>query len=87
MPATPTTAQNRKTATPKKTTDATATVVEAADTDGIVVDFEIERETKGTWRYKEVAAAGSALIGTLYIKKSAFDGEPPNRLVVTITVG
>ncbi|KKL18691.1 hypothetical protein LCGC14_2473020 [marine sediment metagenome] len=35
--------------------------------------FIKERETKGTWRYKELVPAGSRgpIVGTLYIKKYA----------------
>lgn len=31
--------------------------------------FKKEKETKGTWRYKEDAEDGKAVVGTLYIRK------------------
>ena len=49
------------------------------------IEFEIERATKNTIRYKEIGKP--VQVGTLYVKKRAleeeFDGFP-ERLVVTI---
>jgi hypothetical protein len=55
-------------------------------------EFVLERETKGALRYQEVDDKGQpvetvwAKIGTLYIRKTAFERgtEPPNRLTVTV---
>ena len=58
-------------------------------------EFLLERETKGALRYQEVEDKGQpvetvwAKIGTLYIRKTAFERgvEPPNRLTVTVEAG
>lgn len=50
-----------------------------------VLTFTKERETKGTWRYKEDAAAADAVVGTLYLKKAAVEAlGSPEALQVTI---
>ena len=57
----------------------------------LTVRFELERETKGAIRYMEVdedqeAVEGDAkVIGTLYIRKTAFKGKVPTALTVTIS--
>lgn len=48
----------------------------------ITVDLELERETKNTYRYSTERA--DAAISPLYINKSAFDGEAPKRIRVTV---
>lgn len=57
----------------------------------MIVHFILERETKGAVRYAETASADSttkvdiregAKIGTLYIRKTAFNGLIPTRLEV-----
>lgn len=48
--------------------------------------FTFERETKNTYRFKEVVPGGderNLAIGVLYVKKSAFDTQP---IEVTVTV-
>jgi hypothetical protein len=58
------------------------------------IPFVLERETKGALRYTEVDDAGKpiemawAKIGTLYIRKTAFErgATPPQRLAVTVEV-
>lgn len=46
------------------------------------LSFRIEKETKGALQYKEYGEDGkqadiaSAMIGTLYLRKSAVDGKP-----------
>jgi len=58
----------------------------------MVVLFKIERETKGAIRYEEIGEDGEpigqawAKVGTLYVRKSAFERgvSPPERLKVTI---
>jgi hypothetical protein len=56
----------------------------------MTVYFAFERETKGTWRYRETNDSGEfsdlgggASIGILYIRKSALRS-PPRAIVVTI---
>jgi hypothetical protein len=58
----------------------------------ITAQFVLERETKGALRYQEVDEQGApieqvwAKIGTLYIRKTAFERgtEPPKRIAVTV---
>jgi hypothetical protein len=51
----------------------------------LTMHFEIERETKNTVRYAEVAESGQPpRIGTLYVQKWALGKSPPERLAVTI---
>lgn len=45
--------------------------------------FEFERETKNTFRFKEVGDT-DPIIGTLYIQKDALDLEKPNKIKVTV---
>lgn len=54
--------------------------------------FAWAKETPGTHQYHEVDAKGHALkadtgavIGTLYVRKSALNGVKPERLEVTVT--
>lgn len=56
--------------------------------------FQLERETKGALFYRELKSDGSpctapndpgCIIGTLYVRKSAFDGERPKKLEVTLS--
>ena len=52
--------------------------------------FKLEKETKGALRYQEVeqdgrpVAVGSWVIGTLYIRKAALNGQFPPNLTVTV---
>lgn len=54
------------------------------------VRMVLERETKGAVRYKEVNPDGSAtllgdaVIGTLYIRKTALHGIVPQEITVTV---
>lgn len=55
------------------------------------VTFALEKETKGALRYQETDGSGQTLkieggakIGTLYVRKSALNGEMPQKLKVTI---
>lgn len=52
---------------------------------GLTLTFQFERETKNTRRYSEVAEDGEAVVGTLYVQKSALDGLGDGDLTVTIT--
>lgn len=47
----------------------------------VTINFEFERETKNTYRFAEVA--DEPVVGTLYVKKSAFKSAPTG-LTVTI---
>jgi hypothetical protein len=47
--------------------------------------FTFEKETKNTLRYAEVAEGQPPVVGTLYIQKWAFKGQPA-RIEVTIQV-
>ena len=47
------------------------------------IKFEFEKETKGTFRFKEVSDA--PIIGTLYIKKT-FMKEQPKELTIILKV-
>ena len=38
--------------------------------------FELEKDTKNTYRFQEVAKGAAPLIGTLYIQKWAFEATP-----------
>jgi len=46
------------------------------------IKFAFEKATKNTFRFKELAT--NPIIGTLYVKKSAFKNGQPNTLSVTI---
>lgn len=46
--------------------------------------MELEKETKGTVRYKEVDDGKDIIIGTLYIKKSALTQPYPEKVRVII---
>jgi len=45
--------------------------------------FELERDTKNTYRFQEVAKGEPPLIGTLYVQKWAFEGTPKS---ITVTI-
>jgi hypothetical protein len=51
--------------------------------------FVLEKETKGTFRYKEVVPKDSPTkVGTLYVKKATFGGATaPNKLEVEVKSG
>ena len=49
------------------------------------ITFELERETKNTYRFQEVAKGAPPLIGTLYVQKWAFE-TPPKTITVVIKV-
>ena len=58
---------------------------------GVVVDFIFEKETPGTYRFKEVDAQGNLIkenyvVGTLYLQKSLFSGAPPKSVAAVIQV-
>ena len=44
--------------------------------------FELERETKNTYRFQEVVVDTPALIGTLYVQKSAFETAPKTVTII-----
>ena len=51
-----------------------------------VISMELERETKGTYRYKEVEDKGGMppVIRTVYIAKWSMDGKAPQEIKVTL---
>jgi hypothetical protein len=51
----------------------------------LVLVFNKEKETKGTYRYQEVEAVDrEPAVGSLYLKKTAVGDQPPGQLRVTI---
>jgi hypothetical protein len=50
----------------------------------LTVDFTLEKETKGTFRYQEVEVSQPPVIGSLYIKKYATGIDPPKRIRVIV---
>lgn len=46
--------------------------------------FELEKDTKNTYRFQEVAKGSPPVIGTLYIQKWLFESAPTT-ITVTIT--
>lgn len=54
----------------------------------VQLEFTLERETKGTFRYAEKTAGefDEPVVGTLYVRKSAFkaEGKVPQSLTVTV---
>ena len=45
--------------------------------------FELEKDTKNTYRFQEVAKGAPPLIGTLYMQKWAFETAPKT---ITVTI-
>lgn len=58
----------------------------------ITLHFELERETKNTYRFAELNDSGEPaerdeqLIGQLYVQKAFFKNGKPEKIAVTITV-
>lgn len=50
----------------------------------LALKFTMDKVTKGTYRYKEVSDLSRGVVGTIYILKSAIDGEPPTNIEVEI---
>ena len=56
----------------------------------LTAKFQFERETKGAVRFQEIDEAGTVLdfkeaaIGTLYLRKSALNGQVPTMITVSI---
>ena len=54
----------------------------------LALKFTFRNETKGTYRYEEVASQTEKedlpVVGALYIKKYAIEGEKPKNLTVVI---
>lgn len=52
--------------------------------------FKLERETKGTYVFKEIDAKGNVLevrdskIGTIYIRKTEVKGTAPQGITITV---
>jgi hypothetical protein len=53
--------------------------------DTISVEMVPDRDTKGTYVYKSVDKL--AMITSLYIRKEAYTGERPERIVLTVARG
>ncbi len=52
------------------------------------VSFTLRNTTKGTVRYSENGKKDEHVVGTLYVKKSAFPGEEyPEHITVTLNLG
>ena len=51
-----------------------------------VISMDLERETKGTYRYKEIEDKGGMppVIRTVYIAKWSVDGKPPKAITLTL---
>ena len=47
------------------------------------ITFELERDTKNTYRFQEVAKGEPPLIGTLYVQKWAFEAKPQ---IIRVTI-
>ena len=45
--------------------------------------FELEKDTKNTYRFQEVAKGAPSVIGTLYIQKWLFETAP---MTITVTI-
>jgi hypothetical protein len=59
----------------------------------VELSFVFDRETKNTYRFCEVNSIGTpkdattAIVGTLYVKKSAFgNGNPPAKLAMQFSI-
>jgi len=53
--------------------------------DKVTFTMHGDKETKGTYRFEEEVEIGNnPVIGSLYIKKSTFEGKAPERIQVTI---
>ena len=53
----------------------------------MLAKFKLEKETKGTFRYSEVAEDDNPVIGALYIKKHALKthfNTPPLKITVEV---
>lgn len=49
-----------------------------------VVKFAFEKETKNSIRFMETGDEAGHKIGTLYVKKVAFEGKVPQAITVTV---
>jgi hypothetical protein len=53
----------------------------------ILVEFAVEKETPGTFRYTEVTEEEKGVIGTLYLRKDVAESlGKPERLLVKLEV-
>lgn len=53
-----------------------------------VMSFELEKETPGTYRYKEMEGEPGVppVLATIYVKKWALGSPAPEKLTVTLAV-
>ena len=52
----------------------------------VKANFDLDRETKGAVRYQERGEDDSQAIRTLYLRKTALNGDVPEAIEVTIKV-
>jgi len=50
------------------------------------VKLSVEKETKGTYRFREEGAEDKHVFGTLYVRKSALGGEKPKTLTIQVEI-
>jgi hypothetical protein len=51
-----------------------------------VVKLGVEKETKGTFRFKEEAVEGEELFGTVYVKKAALGDMKPKKMTLSVVI-
>jgi hypothetical protein len=57
----------------------------------ITLQLELERKTKRALRYRELDDGGAPIksdlahVGTVYVRKSAFNGEEPKKISIAIS--
>lgn len=74
------------TSTKKKTGTAKKTASAKKSTTGVTVEFAYEKDTKNKFRFQEQHDDGvEAVIGTLYVSKSAFPKGAPKSLTITLS--
>lgn len=81
-----------KLAAAKRTASADQPRSKSKAFDGFTVEFVLDRETKGAAKYQEVDGRGRRVemrdegchIGPLYVRKSAFNGNVPKRITVSV---
>jgi hypothetical protein len=69
-----------------------ATTKNNSNGNGFTAHFKVEKETKGAVRYMQVTKDGKdypqaagAELGSVYIRKTAFKGETPERITMVVT--
>ena len=49
-----------------------------------VMEFKMDKETKGTFRYAETAEIDEQVLRTVYVRKDKIEGEVPKALTITM---